>query len=291
MATSFHQKAPTNASDAYFRLWGSAISAAFAAVGLVQTADTGQINWTTVTAPAGATTYQGYEIWRFDDGALQTSNPVYFRIDYGSGSSTTYPAVKIVVGHATDGAGNLTGTVSSDAVVLCGSASTTAYDCYVSGDGGRINVLLYVGASTSYCCGFYIERLKNDDGTPNADGVNIVRFSSFNGAPYFQQMLPASGSAYPATPHTSAMCAAPPAGYGTYGANIGLYPIYPNIGYAANPDMGGLAYFTNDIASGGTMVVVTMYGTSRTFVTGGVVYTAISINGNTGDWAVAVRYE
>jgi len=55
--------------------------------------------------------------------------------------------------------------------------------------------------------------------------------------------------------------------------------------------MGGLAYFTNDIASGGTMVVVTMYGTSRTFVTGGVVYTAISINGNTGDWAVAVRYE
>jgi hypothetical protein len=68
--------------DATFRVWGSGLAAQIAAMGLVQTSDTGQINWATVTRPAiGA--LAGYEMWRFND-ALQATKPVFIRLDYGS---------------------------------------------------------------------------------------------------------------------------------------------------------------------------------------------------------------
>ena len=46
----------TNANNDTFRSWGSTISTQIAAMGMVQTADTGQINWTTVGTPAAAAT-------------------------------------------------------------------------------------------------------------------------------------------------------------------------------------------------------------------------------------------
>jgi hypothetical protein len=72
------------ADDATFRAWGSGIAAQIAAMGLVQTSDTGQINWVTVARPA-LNTIAGYEIWRFND-ALQATKPVFIRIDYGTSS-------------------------------------------------------------------------------------------------------------------------------------------------------------------------------------------------------------
>src|SRR6186997_665737 len=101
----------TNSSDANFRVWGAYISSKLLAGGMVQTADTGQINWTTVLTPTGINTYAGYEIWRFAD-ALQASAPVYFKIEYGEGSNVDGPAVRVKFGTGSDGAGNLTGNVS-----------------------------------------------------------------------------------------------------------------------------------------------------------------------------------
>src|SRR4051812_43985318 len=76
-------------SDALFRSWGSGLSAQFAAMGLVKTADTGQIDWSTITTPVASSQKMGYEIWRFND-ALQATKPVFIRIDFGSsiGGST-----------------------------------------------------------------------------------------------------------------------------------------------------------------------------------------------------------
>lgn len=66
----------TVTTDAAFRTWGLAYNAKLAAAGLVQTADTGQIDWATVLAATAINTVQGYEIWRFDD-ALQATVPVF----------------------------------------------------------------------------------------------------------------------------------------------------------------------------------------------------------------------
>lgn len=97
-------------SDATFRAWGLAISTNLAAVGLVQTADTGQINWATVTMSGAGV--DGYEIWRFND-ALQASAPVFMKIGYGNGNLTSVPAVFLQVGTGSDGSGGLIGTVTT----------------------------------------------------------------------------------------------------------------------------------------------------------------------------------
>lgn len=296
MATSTIQKKPDNSTDANFRAWGKAISDAFAALGLVKTADTGQIDWATVSKPAGASTMQGYEIWRFND-ALQASSPIYFKIQYGSNTgSAANPCLKLVVGQSSDGAGTVTGTLSTENTFGSGGASsTTAYSCFFSSDGGRINVALFSGGGNSVPFGFYIERVKDDNGLPTVSGVNIVCFgvTGTSTQAVFQQYLPLSGAAYPASPMTGLMCAMPSSGQASYGGNVGLFPIYPNLGYAANPDLGALVYFIGDIASPGTLLNVTIYGATHVFVTlGNVTGAALaSLNGNTTAHSLAFRYE
>ena len=65
-------------NDADFRLWGGGISAQLAAVGMVQTSDTGQANWATAVGADSP-----YEVWRFND-ALQATKPIFFRLRYQS---------------------------------------------------------------------------------------------------------------------------------------------------------------------------------------------------------------
>lgn len=130
-------------TNAKLRSWGSAISAALVASGLTVTADTGQINWTTVTHPGAINTKAGYEIYRFND-SLQGANPIYFRIDYGTGAaaSGTNPCTWMTVGTGSDGAGNITGTAAG-MTVLQGNLSTVASS----------NTAMTVGAAYSTTAG------------------------------------------------------------------------------------------------------------------------------------------
>ena len=292
--TNTFTQAPISDTDAHFRLWGSALSAAFAALGLVKDTDVSQINWATVVKPTGASTMMGYEIWRFADGATQTACPVYFKIQYGSvAGSASNPGIILQVGQGSDNAGNLTGTVSTAQTFGSNTNNASTYACYVSSDTGRINVAMFTGSIN--CWAFYIERIKDDTGTPTTAGVNIFVWGcpGGSGSVVGQQYLPLSGAAYPATPMTTPMCAMPSTGQASYGVNMGLFPIFPNLGYAANPDLGGLMYFTGDLASTGTALSVTMYGTPHTFITLGPTSNAstASLNGNTTSHSVAVRYE
>jgi len=111
-----------NNTDANFRAWVSAIIAAIVAGGWVQTADTGQINTATVTAPAVLSTSQGYAVFRSNDagGGL---NEFYVKIEFGSGpASALRPGVWVTFGWSTDGAGTLTGAaISTRTQVACGT--------------------------------------------------------------------------------------------------------------------------------------------------------------------------
>jgi hypothetical protein len=97
---------PSVASEAEFRAWGQSISDALDAIGLIQTADTGQIDWTTVGIPT-ISTVSGYEIWRFND-AAQTNAPVFIKIEYGAGSTLARPLIWITVGTGSNGSGTIT---------------------------------------------------------------------------------------------------------------------------------------------------------------------------------------
>lgn len=94
-------------TTAGYRAWGSEFNTKLALVGMVQTADTGQINWTTTTLPI-ANTINGYEIWR-----LSSSN-LYFKLSYGTGNATNAPVIQMQVGTGSNGSGTLTGTLSTN---------------------------------------------------------------------------------------------------------------------------------------------------------------------------------
>lgn len=163
-------------SDAEFRAWGAEFASYLATVGLVQTADTGQIDWTTVTRPAGTNTNAGYEIWRFND-TMQASSPVYIRFDYGNASSTSTPRIQAQIGTGSNGSGTLTGANTTRTISVSASASfdtnTTypSYMCYANGcfsffwKIGRISTATYPIAS------MILTRTTDSDGDLDAVGL------------------------------------------------------------------------------------------------------------------------
>src|SRR5437762_2579443 len=95
MTTATWASVLDHSTDAGFRAWGAELSAKFAAVGMQKTADSGQINWKTVTR-AGTNAAAGYEIWRLNGAAL------YVKLEYGSGASTDAPSFWLTVGQGSD---------------------------------------------------------------------------------------------------------------------------------------------------------------------------------------------
>jgi hypothetical protein len=279
--------APYQVDAAGFRAWGSALCAAIESVGVIKTEDTGQIDWASVATPSSASQMMGYEIRRFTD-SIQATNPIFIKFEFGAGTSSNQrPCIRVSVGRGSDGAGNLTGDMSSYFYLPTTSGSSTPYSSYISSDGGRLNLALWVEGVQANA--FWIERFKDSNGDPTATGVNIC--SCFNHQSAAQstamQGLPAEGSAYPALP-IKWQCALSAIG-GTYNTNIGFFPIHPNLGCAGNPDLGGLAFYAVEVDSSGTFYTINLYGVNHTYVA--VEYLSTSINAVVNLCSALVRCE
>lgn len=145
MTTASWTTVVDHTSTAGFRTWGSELSAKLASVGMVQTADTGQINWTTVTLP-GTSTVGGYEIWKLSGGAL------YFKLEYGSGSGSNSPAITYTVGTGSNGSGTLTGQLCTRTQSnLLGTLNTTStYQSFLCATASFFGLAWKVGAISAY---------------------------------------------------------------------------------------------------------------------------------------------
>jgi len=164
----------TNETVTTYRAWGLGFSNAFKAVGLIQTANTGQVNWATVSLPTTGVITRDYEIFRFND-ALQATRPVFIRISYGTSNVGDRPFLSVRAGTATDGAGNLTGLISNEFPVyinlaplpfespqlVFGDTSSVAFSGSTSSTGQPY-------ASIFACV---IERSRSELGIPNGDGL------------------------------------------------------------------------------------------------------------------------
>lgn len=177
MTTSTTSVLCRSSTDAYFQGWGSAISAAFAAVGLVQTADTGQIDWGSVASPSSG--LAGYEIWRFDD-AMQSVAPVYLKFQYGN-SAKTYEngRIQLDVGTGSDGAGNLTGVIKTSVWAWIYGYNTGWWDSpnnknlYVCFTNGTLTLNWSVNKAANpgrgWC--YVLERTKDASGVADSRGL------------------------------------------------------------------------------------------------------------------------
>lgn len=293
MAAAMMDLVLSNTGDANFRTWGKAVSDRLAAFGWVKTADTGQIDWATVTTPSAYNTARGYEVWRMAD-ALQAQAPVFMKLEYGSGSGGSPAAlgIWITLGTATNGAGTLTGQVGTRVQFSFSNepSSTVAYRCVFSGDPGRFGMCLGVNTeNANVYLWVVVERSKDAAGADTAEGVYRCGASW---AGWQSQFLPMTGIV-PANENNLG-CMGPGAGTGMSGSDVVLYPIYPFNIDMKPPIRGAAGYFKSDLPQDYT-VQGSIYGLTQTFYTVGHQVTGpfSRPGGSSGNvWnGLALRYE
>lgn len=164
----------SNADTTLFRAWGSAVSTALGQM-LTRVTQTGEINWTTVTAPLAANTFQGFEVYRLND-SLHSTAPVFLKFEYGSGAAATTSAIRLTIGKGADGSGNITGVLQSAINVFAAdNVSAALSNCYISnGDGSGFVFSLQPDnpvAQGGFCC---VERSRNTAGQPTASALMLA---------------------------------------------------------------------------------------------------------------------
>lgn len=292
MTTQAWASVVDQSSDAGFRAWGLDLNTKLAAAGLVQTSDTGQIDWTTVNR-AGTNSNAGYEIWRFND-SLQGTAPIFIKIEYGTGNSAAIPRIQISVGTGTNGAGTLTGTAASDtAIITSGNQPTStavAYTSYACHAEGFFGLLWKTGSSSNGA--FLISRTCDSSGAPTATGA-LCYWGSNNSVLKGVQALRFAAAAAAYTLKTAAnegSCLVPlhPAN-SAVGADIQVY-LHWTITPQVSPVFGFCTVYVSEIPLGNTFSTTLVGSTPRTYIglgTGAGAAEASSSNAN----ALAMLWE
>ena len=147
-----------NDSAANLKAWIQALHDNLIASGLVQTADTGQLSISGISATLSAGSYLAPLIYRFDD-ALAGSSPVIIKLrPYAGyfGTASPWGNVAISIGTATDGAGGLTGPNTGEfnfynsSVGTVATLATADTQSYAMHSEGRFALCLGVGAWRSW---------------------------------------------------------------------------------------------------------------------------------------------
>jgi hypothetical protein len=180
MATHSATAAFDHSSDAGFQVWMQAFHDCFEFSGqiLTVTSDTGQYNPTniaTATRPSTNTPW-GYRIYTFNDSANATA-PIYMKIEYGTGGSSSEAAFWWTIGNGSDGAGNITGVTVTRIQVNMNAynSTTTAYPYLASSGTGYFNIVFNKGNfpnSTGFI--FCIQRSFDFSGAPTTLGWQFI---------------------------------------------------------------------------------------------------------------------
>lgn len=184
------------ATDAQFRTWVDDLRDDIVAVGLVQTADTGQIDTTTVLAPTAANQNRGYMMFRSDDALTNW----YMKIEFGSATyGALSPWIRISFGWTTDGAGTFTGLQKSAVIIpiIAGANNgLTAAVCWFCYSGGAFAMCLNQTKTTGTNGMNWLitcDRYRDETGAPNTDGFQITACCDSNGG-YLNINAASSGS-------------------------------------------------------------------------------------------------
>jgi hypothetical protein len=273
-------------TDAEFREWAQAVHDGLIAAGLVQTADTGQINFATVTKAGGTASVQGSAIYRFDD-ALQATLPIFIKVGYGSSSTHDRPGLWIEVGTTTNGAGVIGGQKTANNGAWAG-ATGAASICRFSGDGSRLSMLLYAAATdSSQGVLVNIERDHDADGEDTALGFSMLVLSGSNDQITY---VPAAGAVV--TFNANILPSAAPWGDGTpspsvNGADVITYNVYGPARYSRYPLKNLLVYAGNDITQDAAVSVEAYSGEPHTYRAAGAAQAGLPDT----DWRLLYRYD
>ncbi len=246
---------------------------------------------TALAAVPGAGTY-AYKIWYPGDGLTA----FYVKMEYGG--STTNPILRISMSTATNGAGTLTGFVTTLVQILSATNSGAAtMECNYSGSTGRIGVMMgRVAANANQTFFFGIERTLDTSGAATSVGASMWCAADFIGNPSgFQATIvfgvgvaPYGGSSGSNLEWTTLRL------YNkntqAFNNNIPMSPVFPVLGYVGNPQTVCAVIATLDMASG-AIFDATLYGSTRTFMRGGVHSTYDRVGDAAGTMVMCMRYD
>lgn len=184
MTTYYTTGSFNNLDDTNFRAWITAAHDMLVGMGLVQTSDTGQADFSTLAKPTSGNTMAGYRMYRFND-SLQGTAPVFVKLEVGTGSSaTTTFGSRVTVGSSTNGAGTISSVAQCNSGLVNLSTSTYTgtnpiYGCHTEAAAWACfyNKSTSVGAVLA----FAIFRTCDAAGAPTVDGVVVGFKNSQNG--------------------------------------------------------------------------------------------------------------
>jgi hypothetical protein len=283
---------PDSSTDAAFRAWGSGISQCFDDFSLFKTADTGQIDWTTVTKPAAINTVQGYEIRRFSD-SLQSTAPILFKIEYGapSGIANFPPGIRLTLGVGSNGAGGINQQASSVYLLNARLPATVGHTCVFSGAPNRVAGAMFTNLNDAAFF-FSIERTKNAQGNDTAEGILFTAIGANSNTAYKTiAFIPINGVIPPVVSDTGIQMP-PGVSSGVFGSDVGLYPnFFYRGGLLLYPGLTHLGYFTQDVVVS-TTKAISFYGVERMYYfLGGLASIANVGRGSPSGSALAMLYE
>lgn len=228
------------------------------------------------TAPgADATHWQPYylEIWK-SNGPNSATLPVYIRFQYTQSSSA--PCINISIGTASSGtslvAGNLFNT-GVDSQIISGGASPSGGALYISnfsGDADNLRFIMWHGGTvnaTQVPFVLVVDRAADQFGARTDSFVTIA--IAYNNTSVGCQFLLKNGSQFPSgaaitntpawpVPHIpQASCA--------FGGQIPAFPLFPMVGFLANPAKGLVGFAWNDVQDK-SLVNIYMLGASRSYL-------------------------
>ena len=215
-------------SAAEFRAFGAFLASVFDAGGFARTADTGQIDWTTVNYPGTNSTSAGYEIRAFSD-ALQATAPIVIKLDYRRGPGATYVEIILTIGTGSNGSGTITGTRYTGAAgCYFGGAAASTWNLYVSASTNRFAIFFGNGTTANTATLFAVERTIDSTRARTAEGV-VFTFLNVSGTP-FNIYIPATGTVPAAETGSNTPGACLAAGSQTTGlnadGNVAVYPFF-----------------------------------------------------------------
>jgi hypothetical protein len=257
---------------ANFKQWAQAISSFFSTAGWLQSSDTGQVNWSTISAVPGSGAFV-YEIWQPNDGLTN----FYLKVEYGNVSGTNCPSLRLTLSSATNGSGTPTGFVFGPANTNWNSytppSTTTQYECDFSGAAGRIGVMMWRNGLNSCQQFFAVERSLNSSGSPTSSYVTLwaCGISTSTVAPVQGSLVFGVGTTELVSGHGSVaykdgwVCRMQPVSLSAFNGMIPFDTCSPVVGYFDYPCTAVGVALAADITEG-VPFTVTLYGSTRTYL-------------------------
>jgi hypothetical protein len=248
------------------------------------------------SAPSAGASWQPFNFNIFkSNGSNSSSFPLYIKIIHGSSTTVTNMGIILSVGTGVDANGNLTGTLPmwgtnpiASREVFSNSIDATPREFDFCGDADNIAFYAFRGGSAAFNWVFVADRAKTSSGT-DSDSFAYVAVNTISTAASGVLLNPAVGSfCSSSSTQWLGTLGFPAANYSNLGGTP-AFPIFPIVGFLANPCLNVMGFSFNDMQDG-AIIPVWIYGAVHKYLvmktnTGG------PVNGTSSALLPCIRWE